>query len=207
MGGVGSHAVNMLVRSGVGRVRIIDFDQVSLSSLNRHALATWSDVGTSKADAVCRRLKEIVPWCCVEAITEMFKADSAARLLAGEPDYVLDCIDDVNTKAELIAFCKKNNLTVLTSMGAGGKADPTRMRIAPLTDCINDPLAQKIKWKLKKHQIAPETVTSVFSIEKPIVDLLPLDDEQKAAPQVIEKLCTTIVSSLIFLPLLGFWSC
>lgn len=119
----------------------------------------------------------------IEAIPAMFKMEEADRLLSGKPDFVIDCIDDVNTKAELIAYCIQHDLPVLTSMGAGGKADPTRLRIAPLSECINDPLAQKIKWKLKKHNINAEQVLSVFSIEKPLVELLPLDDEQKANPQ------------------------
>ena len=137
LGGVGSHCANMLVRSGVGKVRLIDFDQVTLSSLNRHAVCTMSDVGISKAEAMRRKLKEIVPWCEVEAITEMFRIEEAPRLLEGSPTMVVDCIDDVVTKAELIAYCKQNNLPILTSMGAGGKSDPTKLRISPLSDCIN----------------------------------------------------------------------
>ena len=191
LGGVGSHAVNMLVRSGVTNIRIIDFDQVTLSSLNRHALASFADVGVSKALVLKKRLLEIAPWARIEAVTEMFVGKEADRLLrpfdATEsevpPTYILDCIDDVNTKAELIAHCVKNNLKVLTSMGAGGKSDPTRLRVGQLSDCINDPLCQKIKWKLKKYGVAPEDVTGVFSNEKPCVELLPLSDEQAAAPQ------------------------
>ena len=183
LGGVGSHAANMLIRSGVMDIRVIDFDQVTLSSLNRHAMASLADVGKPKAEVMKRRINEIAPWCRVDAVVEMFKGDEAARLLNGSPTYVLDCIDDVVTKAELITYCVRNNIQVLTSMGAGGKADPTRLRVSPLSDCMNDPLASKIKWKLKKHGVSAEDVMSVFSIEKPAVDLLPLDDEQVAAPQ------------------------
>jgi tRNA A37 threonylcarbamoyladenosine dehydratase len=171
LGGVGSHAANMLVRSGIGRIRLIDFDQVTLSSLNRHAMASMADVGYSKAgegfsywrgplqhlllccvsvksaEVMKRKLLEIVPWARVEAITEMFRGSEAERLLTetGRPTFVLDCIDDVATKADLIAFCTKEGLPILTSMGAGGKSDPTKLRIAPLSECINDPLAAKIK--------------------------------------------------------------
>ena len=119
LGGVGSHAANMLVRSGVSRLRLVDFDQVTLSSLNRHAVASMDDVGISKAEAMRRKLLKIVPWCQIDAITEMFKKDTADTLLSGEPDFVLDCIDDVSTKAELIAYCVKKDIKVLTSMGAG----------------------------------------------------------------------------------------
>lgn len=184
LGGVGSHCAHMLVRSGLGHIRLIDFDQVSLSSLNRHAVATWSDVGLSKSATMKRRLLDIVPWCKIEDMNSFFSMKDADQLLAGTPTFVLDCIDDVNTKAELIAYCLQRQLPVLTSMGAGGKADPTRLRIAPLSDCINDPLAQKIKWKLKKHNVSAEQVLSIFSVEKPVVNLLSLDEEQKNAPQV-----------------------
>lgn len=183
LGGVGSHCAHMLVRSGVSRLRLVDFDQVTLSSLNRNAVATMHDVGTSKASAMRQHLLNIVPWCHIEAYPEMFTMADADRLLGGQPNVVLDCIDDVNTKAELIAYCKHHNIPVFTSMGAGGKADPTRIRIAALSDCINDPLSQKIKWKLKKYNVAAEEVMTVFSVEKPVVDLLPLDEDQMNAPQ------------------------
>ncbi len=183
LGGVGSHAANMLVRSGVQNIRLIDFDQVTLSSLNRHAVATMEDVGISKAEAMKKRLLKVVPWCNITAITEMFRAVDADRLLEGNPDYVLDCIDDVNTKAELIAYCVNKNIKVFTSMGAGAKADPTKLRIATLVNCIHDPLASKIKWKLKKHNISPDDVMCIFSIENPKANLLPLDEEQRQNPQ------------------------
>jgi tRNA A37 threonylcarbamoyladenosine dehydratase len=185
LGGVGSHCAHMLGRSGVGKLRLIDFDQVTLSSLNRHAVATMKDVGISKVRAMKEHLQEIVPWCEIDAIQEMFVLEEAPRLLQGNPTFVVDCIDDLKTKAELIAFCLQNQLPVLTSLGAGGKADPTRLRIAPLSDCINDPLAQKLKWRIKKFNVLAEDVMSVFSIEKPVCNLLPLDDEQREKPQVI----------------------
>ena len=113
----------------------------------------------------------------------MLRARDADRLLEGAPDYVLDCIDDVNTKAELITYCISHGINIITSMGAGGKADPTKLRIGSLGDCVKDPLAAKIKWKLKKHGISPDDVTTIYSVEKPVVELLPLSDEQASAPQ------------------------
>lgn len=183
LGGVGSHCANMLVRSGIGKVRLIDFDQVSLSSLNRHAVACIDDVGKPKAAVLKSRLHSVVPWCNIESYSEMFVKSEASRLLGDNPDLVLDCIDDVNTKSDLIAFCVNNSIPVITSMGAGGKSDPTKIRIAPLSDCVNDPLASKIRWKLKKHNVSCEKVMSIFSIEKPVAELLPLTAEQTANPQ------------------------
>ena len=184
LGGVGSHAAHMLARIGVTQLRLIDFDLVSLSSLNRNALATLHDVGIPKVNAMRHRLLQILPWIQIEVINDMFRESNASSLLQGDPAYVLDCIDDISTKAALIAYCTKNHIRVLTAMGAGGKADPTRIKIGTLKDCVRDPLASKIKWKLYKfHSIVPEDVIAVYSSEKPVVDLLPLTDEQKENPQ------------------------
>ena len=119
LGGVGSHASHMLARSGVNKIRLIDFDQVSLSSLNRHALAGMHDVGLPKVNVMKSKLQEIISWCEIDAVNEMFVEEHADRLLSGNPDFVIDCIDDVNTKAQLIAYCSKNGIKVITSMGAG----------------------------------------------------------------------------------------
>ena len=115
------------------------------------------------AEVMRRKLLEIVPWCNIEAVTEMFRGVDADRLLAGAPTFVLDCIDDVNTKADLIAYCVKNNMKILTSMGAGGKSDPTRLRIAPISECINDPLAAKIKVRDTLRHFETDTHAFLFS--------------------------------------------
>ena len=184
LGGVGSHAANMIARSGVSRLRLVDFDQVTLSSLNRHAVAMMEDVGISKALTMKNKLLKIVPNCEIEAISQMFRGYNASELLNGQPDYVLDCIDDVNTKAELLSYCINNNMKVITSMGAGGKADPTKLRIGSLNDCIKDPLASKIKWKLKKLDINVDktNIITIYSTEKATINLLPLSEEQYQNP-------------------------
>ena len=121
---------------GIQRLRLIDFDQVSLSSLNRNALACLRDVGTSKVQAIKSHIKSIVPWVEVEAEDSMFREESASHLLRGRPAFVLDCIDDISSKAALIAACIQGALRVITSMGAGGKADPTRIRIGTFCTII-----------------------------------------------------------------------
>ncbi|EQC39944.1 hypothetical protein SDRG_02599 [Saprolegnia diclina VS20] len=182
LGGVGSHAAHMLARSGVKKLRLIDFDNVTLSSLNRHAVATRADVGLSKAAVLKKHLHEIVPQCEVEAVPLMFEADVADELLAGNPTYVLDCIDDVTTKTALLVAASTKGLKVITATGAGGKADPTRIHIGSLQDAVRDPLASKIRYFLKKKGIDASTVTTVYSSEKTIAKLLPLDAEQAADP-------------------------
>lgn len=126
-GGVGSWAATMLVRSGVGRLRLVDFDQVTLSSLNRHAVATLADVGTPKVLALRRHLEQVAPWAQIEARNELWTLADAERLLGGQPTYVVDAIDNIDTKVDLLHFCKTRGIAVVSSMGAGCKSDPTRV--------------------------------------------------------------------------------
>jgi tRNA A37 threonylcarbamoyladenosine dehydratase len=124
----------MLLRSGVQHIRLIDFDQVTLSSLNRHAVATRADVGLAKVEAMKRRLLDILPQANIESCNTLFDKDSASDLLSGNPDFVLDCIDNVNTKVDLLEACVVRGIKVLSSMGSGAKADPTRIQIADISE-------------------------------------------------------------------------
>lgn len=133
-GGVGSWAALMLMRSGVQRIRIIDFDQVTLSSLNRHAVATLEDVGTPKVRCIKRHFKEIAPFVEVDDCVDLLNADNVDELLGGNPDYVVDAIDNINTKIDLIKYCYDKKLQVISSMGAGAKADPSRIQIADISE-------------------------------------------------------------------------
>ncbi len=123
----------MLARAGVKKLRVIDFDQVTLSSLNRHAVATLGDVGTSKAGCLKKHFALIAPQVQVEAINQLFSRAVADTLLEGNPDYVLDCIDNIETKIDLIEIAFKKGYNIISSMGAGAKADPSRICIADFT--------------------------------------------------------------------------
>ncbi|TDH64989.1 hypothetical protein CCR75_000202 [Bremia lactucae] len=183
LGGVGSHAAHMLARSGVGKMRLIDFDNVTLSSLNRHAVATRSDVGLPKVVVMKRHLLEVVPDCRIEDMAVMFEADSADELLEGTPTFVLDCIDDVKTKCALLEAVTRKGLKVITATGAGAKADPTRLHIGTLKDAVRDPLATKIRYFLKKKEVLSSDITTIFSSEKSVCKLLPLDAVQARNPE------------------------
>ncbi|KAI7878735.1 uncharacterized protein EV154DRAFT_451041 [Mucor mucedo] len=177
-GGVGSWAALMLMRSGVQRIRIIDFDQVTLSSLNRHAVATLEDVGTPKVRCIKNHFKEIAPFVQVEDCIDLLNADNVDELLGGNPDYVVDAIDNINTKIDLIKYCYDKKLQVISSMGAGAKADPSRIQIADISETFEDPLARAVRRKLKKMGIL-HGVPVAYSTEKPHhVKLLPLEEEK-----------------------------
>ncbi|KAI8884906.1 hypothetical protein K501DRAFT_332338 [Backusella circina FSU 941] len=177
-GGVGSWAALMLMRSGVKRIRIIDFDQVTLSSLNRHAVATLEDVGTPKVRAIKRHFQEIAPFVQVEDVVSLLDKDNVDDLLGGSPDYVIDAIDNINTKIDLIRYCHDKKLNVISSMGAGAKADPSRIQIADISETFEDPLARSVRKRLKKFNIL-KGIPVAYSTEKPHhVKLLPLEEEK-----------------------------
>jgi tRNA A37 threonylcarbamoyladenosine dehydratase len=188
LGGVGSHTAVMLARGGLEYLRLIDFDQVTLSSLNRHACATLEDVGSPKVTCVqdfCRKLGV----SNVDARVEMYTAESGPSLLEGEKwDLVIDCIDDVPTKASLLAYCIKNKIRVLACMGAGGKSDVTRLHISDLRTAAKDPLASKLRQTMKKALKGADSdswlddmdqLTIIYSSEKTVAKLADLTEEQK----------------------------
>ena len=161
LGGVGSHTVSMLARSGVGHIRMIDFDQVTLSSLNRHACATLEDVGIPKATCLSRYCRRVCPdprRLDLEPVVAMYTADTGPELLSlasassngTKWDLVIDAIDDVPTKAALLTHCLQHQIPVVSCMGAGGKSDPTRLKLSDLRTAACDPLATKLRNQLKK---------------------------------------------------------
>lgn len=192
VGGVGSHAAHMLARSGLGALHLIDFDQVTVSSLNRHACAVLEDVGRPKVTVLQEFLRRICPderYLQIEAEATMFTAATADQLLGGsEWDMVVDCIDDIPTKTALVAYCVTHKIPIISCMSAGGKADPTRMLLTDLKAASKDPLATKLRLSLQKY---PETkdddsylfdmdrLAIVYSSEKTVVQLADFTDEQK----------------------------
>ncbi|XP_051146743.1 tRNA threonylcarbamoyladenosine dehydratase isoform X2 [Andrographis paniculata] len=175
LGGVGSHAASMLLRSGVGKLLLVDFDQVSVSSLNRHAVATREDVGTPKALCLKKHFSAIFPECHVDAKVLLYDSSSEDEILSGNPDFVLDCIDNIDTKVALLAACVRRGLKVLSATGAGARADPTRIRVADLRESTNDPLSRAVRHRLRKDHGIEGGIPVVFSLEKPKAKLLPFE--------------------------------
>lgn len=186
LGGVGSHCTSALARSGVPKIRIIDFDQVTLSSLNRHAVATLADVGIPKVECVKKRLQAVVPWVQWECLNEVWKHEQAERLLGPwstgkgrNPDYVVDAIDDIDSKVALLQYCHRRGVKVVSSMGAGCKGDPTRIFVGDISASVEDPLSRVTRRKLRAVGIN-EGIPVVYSTEKPgpgKAQLLPLPEE------------------------------
>jgi tRNA A37 threonylcarbamoyladenosine dehydratase len=172
VGGVGSHAAQMLVRGGIGSIRLIDFDQVTLSSLNRHAVATIADVGIPKVICMATHLRAIVPQVIVDPIARIFKKSHATELLlmndGQKPDFVVDCIDNVEAKVDLLAYCVQNGIPVISSMGAGAKADPTRIHLADISETSEDPLARAVRGDLRRNYEIDQGIPVLYSSERAI---------------------------------------
>lgn len=205
-GGVGSWVVTMLVRSGVENIRIIDFDQVSLSSLNRHAVATLEDVGTLKVACLKRHLLKIAPWANIECRNELWVKARGQELILDSftPDLVVDCIDNIDTKVDLLQFCHERKIPVVSSGGAALKSDPTRINIADLSKTEEDPLARSVRIRLSKRGIV-DNIPVVFSAEKPDPNkakLLPLDEKEMAKGDV-DQLSSIQNFRVRILPVLG----
>jgi tRNA A37 threonylcarbamoyladenosine dehydratase len=194
VGGVGSHAAAALARSGAGKLRIIDFDQVTLSSLNRHAVATLADVGTPKVHCLRKRLEQITPWTQFDCRNELFVGSTAEAQLSPwtqdghKPDFVIDAIDNIDSKVDLLAYCHSHNIPVISSMGAGCKSDPTRVFLGDISTSTDDPLSRSTRRRLRMRGIK-DGIPVVFSSEKTApgkATLLPLSDEEHAKGSVNE---------------------
>ncbi|MCJ1393370.1 hypothetical protein MMC18_006243 [Xylographa bjoerkii] len=187
LGGVGSHCTAALARSGVSHIRIIDFDQVTLSSLNRNAVATLADVGTPKVICVRKRLEAVTPWVHWECFNEVWREDQGHRLLASwsgkegrKPDYVVDAIDNIDSKVTLLGYCYEHGIRVISSMGAGCKSDPTRVYVGDISGSTEDPLSRTTRRRLKMLGIS-EGIPVAYSVEKAgpgKAELLPLPEEE-----------------------------
>ena len=165
LGGVGGYAAEMLCRSGVGRLTVVDGDTVSLSNLNRQLVALHSTVGEPKAQLFADRFADIDPSCRVSAIHEFLRDDKMVQLLEAEKyDYVVDAIDTLSPKVFLLYHAHRLGLPVVSSMGSGGKCDPTKIQIADISQSHTCRLAATVRKRL--HRMGVENgIKTVFSTE------------------------------------------
>ncbi len=176
LGGVGSHAAVALARGGVGALRLVDPDPVTASSLNRHAAAVAGDVGRPKCTVMQEHLHRIRPELPVEALPVLADVDTLESVLQGELDLVVDAIDSLGPKTSLLAACCDRGLSVVSSMGASSRTDPTAIRIADLLDTQRCPLARLLRKRLRRLGLG-RGIIAVFSTEPARPPLPPdLDD-------------------------------
>ncbi len=169
LGGVGGYVAEQLCRAGIGRLTIVDSDEVSESNLNRQIVALRSTVGRKKVDLFKERFADINPLCQVTAVDEFLRDDRMVELLQSEAyDYVVDAIDTLSPKVFLLYHAHRLGLPIVSSMGSAGKLDPTRIEITDIANSHDDPLARMVRKQL--HRLGVYTGIQVVFSAEPLQD-------------------------------------
>lgn len=164
MGGVGSFAAEFIARAGVGQMTIVDGDVVDITNINRQLPALHSTIGMSKVDVVGDRLQDINPELKLTRIKEFLSPERAYELVTTEFDYVVDCIDSITPKLNLIKSARDKKIKVVSSMGAGGKLDASKVKVSDISKTNNCHLATAVRKRLRKMHVQ-KGVKAVYSVE------------------------------------------
>lgn len=171
LGGVGSWAAETLARSGVGRITLMDLDEICLSNTNRQIHACEGGYGKLKTQAMRERIQNIAPECEVDLFEDFFDKSTSEKFFDQKYDFVIDCIDGLQSKCLLISECYYKNIPIVTVGGAGGKCDPTQITIADLNKSYNDKLLMRVRkvlrrnYRISKDKKRPLGIYCVFSPE------------------------------------------
>ena len=205
VGGVGSWAAEAAARSGIGKISLIDHDDIDISNTNRQLHTLESTIGLSKVKALKDRILLINPQCECYAIDDLVTRASLEKFNLQQFDYVIDAIDNAVHKLSLMHYCRRNKIALVSTGGAGGQIDPTKIQIADLTQTFNDPLLAKVRANLRQqvgYTRNPKQrfgIDCVYSIEQPIY---PADNGQVSLkkPDMSERTtldCATGLGSFV----------
>lgn len=184
LGGVGAYAAEMIARAGVGTMTIADADTVNESNINRQLVALHSTIGRAKSDILAERLRDINPGINLTVVNEYIANERTDEILdSAKFDCIVDCIDTLSPKIALIAGAMQRQIPLVSSMGAGGKMDPTQMQITDISKSHHCPLAHALRKRLNRMGIK-RGFTAVFSPEKPREGSMVLCDEQNKKSNV-----------------------
>jgi tRNA threonylcarbamoyladenosine dehydratase len=164
LGGVGSYAAEAMVRAGIGNLRVIDCDRITPSDVNRQLLALATNLDMLKVEAARERYLQINPQLVIDARMVFFHHDTEAELITDDLDYVIDAIDSLNPKIELIRSCQEKGIPIISSMGASGRTDPCQIRIDMLENTNICPLARTVRRQLHRRQIGTD-IPVIYSTE------------------------------------------
>lgn len=196
IGGVGGYVCEALCRSGIGKLDLIDNDKVSLTNLNRQIIATNSTIGKYKTEVMRERILEINKDAQVNVHNCFFLPENADSFPFDEYDYIVDAVDTVTAKIELVMKAKEHNVKIISSMGAGNKLDPTAFRVADIYKTNVCPLAKVMRRELKKRGV--DKLKVVYSEEKPLTPLEDVSAIVKTEESVNKKRATP--GSIAFVP-------
>ena len=183
VGGVGGYAVEALARAGVGRITLVDSDKVCESNINRQIIATHSTVGQYKTEAMRDRILSVNPQCEVICRSVFFDENNRGEFDFSSYDYVVDAIDSLSAKIELISAAKESGTEIISAMGAGNKLDPTAFEVSDISKTTVCPLARAVRIALRKRGINHLKV--VYSKEDPVVPPEVSDGERRRVPASI----------------------
>ncbi len=153
IGGVGGYVCMMLARAGIENIILVDFDKVDVTNLNRQVVANVNKVGKFKKDVMKEMILEINPNCHIETYNQRFCLEFAEKLFVNKFDYVVDAIDSVEDKIDLICYCKENNISIVSAMGAGNRIDIPHFEVLDIYKTENDGLARVMRKKLRERGI------------------------------------------------------
>jgi tRNA A37 threonylcarbamoyladenosine dehydratase len=166
VGGVGSWVVEALARSAVGKITMIDLDNLAESNINRQIHALSDTLGKAKVSALAERIALINPFCVVTEIEDFLTPDNMEQMIGGRGyDYVVDAIDNVQAKVALIAYCRDHGLPLLTVGSAGGQIDPTRIEVRDLSKTEQEPLLAKVRKRLRTYHRFPRGDRNRFGVD------------------------------------------
>ena len=168
VGGVGSFAAEACARSGIGRIILVDKDDIDITNINRQLVAYLSTIGRSKTEVMQERIADINKECEVISLHMFYTEETADEFFSYKPDYVIDASDTISYKIHLIKECVARGVKIISCMGAANKMDPTRFKIADISKTHTDPIAKVIRIRLRKEGIH-NGVPVVFSDESPVV--------------------------------------
>ncbi|QUH30482.1 tRNA threonylcarbamoyladenosine dehydratase [Vallitalea guaymasensis] len=198
VGGVGTYVIEGLARSGIGELILIDDDDICVSNINRQLHATTRTVGQAKVDVMKDRILDINNEAKVITYRELYNSHSADRLLSDDYSYVVDAIDMVSSKLDLIERCKKRNIPIISSMGAGNKLNPAMFEVADIYETSVCPLAKVMRKELRNRDI--DSLKVVYSKEKPLKPILVDDDKTDSEEYESAKIKRQTPGSVAFVP-------
>ncbi len=204
VGGVGGHALECVARCGVGNITVLDSDVISYSNINRQILATWENVGTLKVSAAKARVLQINPNCKVNEINMFYLPENSHEVTLSDYDYIIDAIDTMSAKIELIVKANACNTPIISSMGCGNKLNPADFYVSDIYKTNTDPIAKILRRELKKRQISALKV--VCSSEKAMKPAANVQEGQKFIPasvSFVPGVCGMIMASEAIKDILG----
>ena len=192
LGGVGSYAVEALIRSGIQNITIVDNDVISYSNLNRQLMTNMNNIGEFKTDEIEKRILTINPKCNIKKINKFITLENINELFYDTFDYIIDACDTITDKLELIRISKSKNIKLISCMGTGNKMDPTRLKIMDIKKTNYDPIAKIVRKMVKDEKIKGKVMV-VCSDEQPYTKINKIIPSTSFVPSVAGLLCASYV--------------